>query len=336
MLPIFATFDYSYKNCVVCGLFRFCADAKLQFYSSMEEFQEKPVWLVLLLVIVGALTGFLMGQAVGVGLASLIYQGDIFTAMQNPTDEALKIPMFIIQGTTSLGAFLLAPYFVWNALRKKGITHFRGATLTPSILLILFGIVVTFAVVDSAIIDWNQHIHFPDFLKSFEEWARAKEDQLAELTKMFTNFRSPGEFIFAFVIVAILAGICEEFFFRGIIQAELFKGTGNIHLAIWISAFLFSAIHAQFFGFVPRILLGGLFGYLYYWSGNLLVPVLAHLFNNGFSLTMVYLYHLNIVKTDIESPEAAPWPAVVSCIIIVTGLLYFFKKRFSTSNTTLA
>lgn len=297
------------------------------------EATEKPVWLVLLLVSIGALAGLLMGTAIGTGLATLVYtgDGDLLQAMANPSNDQLRVPLLIVQGATSLCGFLLVPYLIWKALTKKTIGFFQSAKLNPNSILLSFLIVVAFAIADSAIIEWNQNISFPAFLKSFEEWARAKENQLADLTKMLTNFKSVEEFILAFVVVAIIAGISEEFLFRGIIQHELLRGTKNIHVAIWVSAIIFSAIHAQFFGFVPRVLLGALFGYLYYWSGNLLVPIFAHLFNNGFSLTLIYLFQLKIITTDIDKPEAAPWAAVVACLFFTAVLLYFFKKRFFTS-----
>jgi uncharacterized protein len=298
----------------------------------------RPAWLVLLLVAAGAVAGMLMGTAVGAGLASLIYTGekDILSAMANHSDENLRVPLLVIQGMTSLGGFLIAPYFIWNAFRKKGLSYFQSSSLQLGSLLLALVIVISFTITDSAIIEWNENVHFPDFLKGFETWARAKEDQLAELIKMLTNFNSFGEFAVAFVVVAVLAGICEEFLFRGIIQTEFYRGTKNIHVAIWVSAFLFSAIHGQFFGFVPRVLLGALFGYLYYWSGNLLVPMFAHFVNNGFSITLMYLHQLKIVETDLESPESAPWPAVITFALVTGALLFFFKKKFHSPNSTIA
>ncbi len=299
----------------------------------MEVNQEKPVWLVLLLVGSGAVAGALMGGAIGLGLAELLYtgEGDFSQAISNTSDNNIRVPFLVMQGMSSLGGFLVTPYFIWKALTKNSLSYFNIQPLQPLSLLVAAGLVVSFAVADSAIIEWNQNITLPDFLKGIEEWARNKENELADLTKMITNFQSFGEFVVAFVVVGVLAGLCEEFLFRGIIQRELWRGSGNIHLAIWVSAIIFSAIHVQFFGFVPRVLLGALFGYLYYWSGNLIVPIVAHLFNNGFSLVMIYLFQQKIINTDIEKPEAAPWPAVIVCALISIGLLYYFKKRFSTS-----
>lgn len=305
----------------------------------MEVNQEKPVGLVLLLVGVGALLGLLMGSAIGAGLASMLYTGesDLLQGLLNYSDNKLRVPLLVMQGVTSLGGFLIAPYFVWKALTKNNLSYFNLQPLQPLSLLVAAGLVISFAVADSVIIEWNQNITLSDFLKEIdflrgiEEWARNQENDLAEVTKMLTNFQSFGEFALAFLVVGVLAGICEEFLFRGIVQRELWRGSGNIHLAIWVSALIFSAIHIQFFGFVPRVLLGALFGYLYYWSGNLIVPITAHLFNNGFSLIMLYLFQQKIINTDIEKPEAAPWPAVIACALISIGLLYYFKKRFSTS-----
>jgi uncharacterized protein len=304
----------------------------------MIDNQEKPVWLVLLLVIIGSAAGMLMGSAIGMGIASLIYagEGDILTSMMNPADEAMRVPLLVVQGITSLGGFLIAPHFIWRALRKKDFSYFQSSPLQIGSLLLVIVIVISFAITDSAIIEWNQNIQFPDFLKSFEEWARSKEDQLAELTKMLTNFNSFSEFALAFVVVAVLAGICEEFLFRGVIQTEFYKGTKNIHIAIWVSAILFSAIHAQFFGFVPRVLLGALFGYLYYWSGNLIVPMFAHFVNNGFSIIMIYLYQLKIVETNLETSESAPWPAITAFAFLTGLLLYYFRKKFYSPNSSIA
>ncbi len=306
--------------------------------TALQESSEKPAWLVLLLVAAGAIAGMLMGYAVGAGLASLIYTGeeDMLSAMSNPSDENLRVPLLVVQGMTSLGGFLIAPYFIWNALRKKGLTYFQSSPLQLGSLLLAIVIVISFAITDSAIIEWNENIHFPDFLKGFEAWARAKEDHLAELMKMLTNFNSFAEFAVAFVVVAILAGICEEFLFRGIIQTEFYRGTKNIHVSIWVAAILFSAIHGQFFGFVPRVLLGALFGYLYYWSGNLIVPMFAHFVNNGFSILMIYLYQLKIVDTNIDTPEAAPWPAIIAFACLTGVLLFYFKKKFHSPNSSIA
>jgi membrane protease YdiL (CAAX protease family) len=85
----------------------------------------------------------------------------------------------------------------------------------------------------------------------------------------------------------------------------------------------------QFMGFVPRVLLGAVLGYLYYWSGNLWVPVLAHFFNNGVQLIGLYLYQKGIITFDIESTDSAPWPVVAGAAMLTIFLLFFIKNYFS-------
>ncbi len=296
----------------------------------MDGFQEKPVWLVLLFITLSAGVGMVLGTGIGALLGSLIYQGEdnFFQTIQTLPGENLNTPMLVMQGVTSLFGFLIFPFLTLKNQRGNVTNYFNRQPFFILSIPLVLGLVLSFIIADSVVIEWNESIHFPDFLKSFENWARAKEDELAMVTKMFTQFHSVWEFITAFIVVGIVAGICEEFLFRGIIQNEFYKGTNNIHVAIWTSAFLFSLIHVQFFGFVPRMLLGALFGYLYYWSGNLLVPMFAHFVNNGFSVLMIYLNQKGVVAMDMESTEAAPWPAVIIFTLIAGAMIYYFKKFY--------
>ena len=87
------------------------------------------------------------------------------------------------------------------------------------------------------------------------------------------------------LIIAIMAGIGEELMFRGVIQKILIGWTKDIHLGILYTAIIFSTIHFQFYGFVPRMILGMVLGYLYIWSKSLWVPVIAHAINNALTVT---------------------------------------------------
>ena len=130
----------------------------------------------------------------------------------------------------------------------------------------------------------------------------------------------------ALVVVAVVPAVGEEVLFRGILQRNLTRWTGNVHAGIWLAAILFSAIHVQFLGFVPRMLLGALFGYLYVWAGNIWIPILAHFVNNGFTILMVYLYQRKVVPVDIESNESVPLAAALVSAGVTVGLLTYFKR----------
>ena len=165
-------------------------------------------------------------------------------------------------------------------------------------------------------------------MSGFENWAIQEEERLAKLTEAITDFKSVGEMLIGILVIALLPAIGEELVFRGMIQRELWRGTRNIHLAIWVSATIFSAIHMQFYGFIPRLLLGALFGYLYYWSGNLLIPMFSHFFNNAFAVVLVYLNHMKITDINMEGGEAAPLHYVTTGLIVTIGLLYYIWKHY--------
>ena len=149
------------------------------------------------------------------------------------------------------------------------------------------------------------------------------------MTKYFTEFETPGVFVLAFLIIAIVPGIGEELVFRGFLQKYFLKAYKNPHIAIWASAIMFSAIHLQFYGFVPRMLLGALFGYLYHWTGNLIIPIVAHVANNGFMLVLMYLYQLNYFESDfldVENAASVPLSTLIFSGIVSFGLIYYFRK----------
>lgn len=308
--------------------------AKLTLFGHsaiMNELGEKPVWYTLLLVLISGAIGLVFGSGIGALLGSMLYQGDgdFFEAARHYGDENLTLPMMVMQGVASIFSFLVFPFLAWSLIRKKRFGYFNTQPFFWFSIPLVIIVMLTFLVADSAIIQWNQELHLPEALKSFEDWARATEDDLARVTKLLTQFHTVGDFLIGFAVVAVVAGVAEELLFRGIIQSELYRGTNNIHIAIWVSAFLFSAIHFQFFGFVPRMLLGALFGYLYYWSGNIFVPMFAHIVNNGFLVIMIYLNQLGVVDVDVESTDAvAPWPVIVTFALAAAALIYYSKKFF--------
>ena len=130
---------------------------------------------------------------------------------------------------------------------------------------------------------------------------------MMKITLYLTDFENTGEFLAGILVIGILAGIGEEYLFRGILQPKLHHYTGNAHAGVWITAIIFSAIHFQFYGFLPRLMLGALFGYLYVYSGSLVYPIVAHILNNTFTVVAVYLNKLNIVEFDIEGTAEIEW-----------------------------
>jgi membrane protease YdiL (CAAX protease family) len=219
--------------------------------------------------------------------------------------------LLALQGVLSGVFFILLPVlFIVYALHYR-LTDF----LQPVKLLQLFYVFViglSAMMVLSVVVEWNLSIEIPD--SAFQQWAASKEAELKMLTEYLINFQSFGQFFVALVVVGVFAAVGEEILFRGLLQNLLFKVTKNAHVAIWVAAIIFSAIHLQFYGFFPRVLLGALFGYLYLWSGKLSIAILAHFLHNGLSLVIAYIASQQIGGLNL-SPEqmdqSVPWPFVL-------------------------
>nr|WP_262905424.1 CPBP family intramembrane glutamic endopeptidase [Hymenobacter nitidus] len=187
----------------------------------------------------------------------------------------------------------------------------------------------------SYLIEWNSHAHVPEawkdvsWLTNFEAWALEKEEELKKMTAFLTRFNSPGRFGVALLVIAVVAAVSEELFFRGVMQRNLVAWFKSRHVGIFIAAAIFSAVHTQFLGFVPRFVLGLILGYLYEWSGNILVPIAAHFTHNAFQLVLLYVQQSQWTDPGFnpDSTESMPWYLVLLSLLFTAAILYFLKQR---------
>ncbi len=301
--------------------------------------QQRPAWISVILIFLTAMMGFVVvGPIIGFLFSLPFIEGDLLSLqsmLASPTQyPELRVPLFIMQGCATLFGLILIPgLYILGIEKRNPMVLFSNKSLYAQSIILTIIVVIVFMIPNSYFIEWNASLTMPDFLKGFESWAREKEDMATALTSYLTTFNSFGQFALAFFVIAVLPGIGEELVFRGMLQPELHRATGNVHVAIWISAIMFSAIHLQFFGFVPRVLLGVLFGYLYYWSGNIAVPMVAHFINNGFSVVMIYLFQKGVIDINLESGEAAPPLMVILFTIVTFALLLYLKKIHRENNS---
>ena len=305
--------------------------------NTESPYTRHPLLSLLLILLMVGLGFVIVGPMIGFLFAMPFYDGsmmDLLEDMQAVNDPAIKVPLYITQGFATLIGLIVAPMLFLRGDNKSLKTLFppRKTEFLPLILTII--LVVVFMGVNSIFIEWNSSFEFPDFAKGFEAWAREKEEIAAEMTTFLTHFDSVLQVVIALVVIAILPAIGEEIVFRGIIQNLIQKLTHNYHISIWLAAILFSAIHFQFFGFVPRMLLGALFGYLYLWSGNIILPIVAHFVNNGFSVLALYFYQQGAVDYNLESSEALPANVLGISLVVTTALLYYLYKYYQPKTFT--
>jgi hypothetical protein len=177
----------------------------------------------------------------------------------------------------------------------------------------------------------NASLKLPEWLSWLEKIIKTREDMAAELTEKFLKVDSFGGFLFNLFMIAFLPAIGEELLFRGVVQRIFTNWTRSLHWGIWIAAALFSALHFQFYGFIPRMLLGVMFGYLLVWSGSMWLPIIAHFINNGVAVTGMYLIDKGAIKPEFEeigSTGDSIYFSIVS-IAVVALLLWLIKRENS-------
>ena len=248
--------------------------------------------------------------------------------------ESLKWLQFIQTTAT----FLIPPIlcaWLWDEEHKP----FRWLRMDVPVQWqnILLAVVIMVCAVPgiNLLADLNSRVELPKSLEFIEQILKSQEEAAAALTERFLQADNIGGLLINIGLMALLPALSEELSFRGTLQQIIYKEQSGkvqstkVHLAIWITAFIFSAIHMQFYGFVPRMLLGAMFGYVFVWSGSLWVPITMHFVNNGLAVLVYYLMGESDNTKNIADTLGAGdtwYLGVVSILITSLGLLIFYRR----------
>ena len=218
----------------------------------------------------------------------------------------------------------------WNWLQLDKKVNWK-------VLLWAIGIMLVALPAINLMSHWNQQMVLPTWLSGVEEWMKAKEAEAEWLTKQFMSVTTISGLLVNLLLMAVLPALSEEITFRGVLQRLLSPknsslnsqlSTLNSHLSIWLTSIIFSAIHMQFYGFVPRMLMGALFGYMLVWTGSLWVPMLMHFVNNAMAVLLYFI--ANKANWDMDKIDAIGtgntlWLGIVSVILTIVGI-YAFRR----------
>jgi len=243
--------------------------------------------------------------------------------------------MKVMQIVAQLIIFLV-PVAVFSKLKTGSYIKYPLFKNPKKVGLLLFSLLVlavSFPFIGSINL-WNQSIEFPEALKGIESILRSLEDQAMEMTEAFMKMDNVGDLLVNIVMIGFLAGLGEELLFRGTIQHFLSEWTKKPHFAIILSAFIFSLIHLQFYGFFPRWLLGILFGYLYYWSGTIWIPVIAHALFNGLQVVGFY-FAGDMESFNMDNMEALPWYITLASLAGLIFVMWYFHQYCLKSNSII-
>lgn len=217
-----------------------------------------------------------------------------------------------------LPAYTLCLWIADKPMQMMGVRKTRKMSQGLLYGFLIFG--VSYPAI-AVIAQWNEQIVLPDSLTGVENWMRQMEDAAKDVTDLFLSGETLSDLFLNLLIIAAAAAFVEEIFFRGALQQLIEKWLRNGHVAVWTAAFIFSAIHLQFYGFLPRLVMGAVLGYLFLYSRNLWIPMLYHFVNNAAVVVITYFWG---ESNFLEQVEDKPLTWVSFIVMIVSGLLTYF------------
>lgn len=292
--------------------------------------------LQLLLLIGFSLAGVLVFSILGILAATFIMGGEAFSVLSqadfnNPNYIAI---MKLLQAMSHLGMFIVPALLMSKLISGSYVKYFQPAKIPPmpawGLVFLLIYLLQPFI---SFIAEWNASMTLPEGLSQLEAWMKTMEDSAAAATMAFMSDNTLEGLIVNLLVMAIIPAIGEELVFRGIVQQALQRWLKNAFWAIFVTSCVFSLFHMQFYGFVPRLILGLALGFVFYKSGNIWLASFVHFLNNGTAVLAIWLAENNLIAATPENIEESHFPLYVVIVSTILSLLtlYLFN-RFMNKN----
>lgn len=276
-----------------------------EFKKNLKESTGFRVFIYLMALLVCTLVGSLL---------TLFLMGDI---------NQIKIG----QGISSTLIFIAPPLILYATTRSNPLRQLGFCKPNTSWML-LIGVILMFVSlpITNLLTSWNEKMNFGETFESLEAMLKQLEETAGDLTERMLQADTFGGLLFNLLVIALIPAIGEELTFRGVLQQSLTKRC-NAHVAVWLSAFVFSFIHFQFYGFLPRMFLGLLLGYLFYYSGSLWTSILMHFINNGTAVVVAYLDFKGLTDVDWEHfGQTDNVIILIVSLLLTMGLIFLSNK----------
>jgi len=272
---------------------------------------------------------------VGISIASIVYHTDLQQILANINDASTPQHIALLRFFLLFQTFLMfgvPPLVITFLFNKPFLATFWCNTfpkwqLMVTVLTIMF---ISFPIIN-LIADYNGKLL--DLLLGANNVLKQQEDTTERLIEAVLSELSVKSISMNLIAVALFPAVFEELFFRGLLQNAVLKKYMNVHWAIFITAFIFSFIHFQFYGFIPRLLLGLFFGYVMEWSKSLWTTIIAHCLNNGLAVVLSILIANGFVSKDYETFGTQGESLYITsiCIIITAVLVWKLIQTYSRS-----
>lgn len=291
-------------------------------------FQHKSAGQQFFLLLSISLVSFFVIGLLGTQLLSVItgISMNEMAALDKLNPQHPWLP-FLIRGMQTvqfIGLFLIPSWFAARYFSVNSANNYLGFRFPSHAGFWLIG---SFSILIALpLVQWlgevNRAIEFPPELT---EWIRGKEDEANDTVKALLSRHTIKDLILNLLFVAGMAAVGEELLFRGVIQRIFVRQFGQAWPAIIFSAFLFAALHLQFYGFLPRFALGILLGAIYWYSGSLWVSIVAHFVYDGILIVLVYLNPTLINEDSVVPPETLVYSGLISALLVTMNLHWMIK-----------
>ncbi len=281
----------------------------------------------------------LVFSVLGLVTGTLFYGKDFATLAQivnHPQTAEDRSFILLFQFLNQLG-FLFFPVLLFVFLFSNHAGHCLRIRKTSFMVLLLAGISI-YAILP--VINWlgdiNAQMTFPAWLAGVGEWMKAKEAQADQITAFLLQVKDLKGLLLNLLIIALIPALGEELLFRGLLQRLLNEWTRSIPVGVFLTAIIFSAIHFQFFGFLPRFLLGLMLGILLEITQSLWAPVFAHFVNNATLVILYYLHTTGSLALDPEKFGSTGHVYILILSLLLTGYLFYRIKMLRQNETVSA
>lgn len=290
----------------------------------IPPFKKFPLAVRVVLMFFLFLFNISIVQFIAMAVAQKIFHIDNITQILggNFTHPHAVKAFLLVQGLSSLGGFVLTA-MMFSVLESGEFKNYLRLTPLPSVKLI--ALAVAAILVSQFFIDFlveiNKKIPLPDSLHSLRDLQKRAE----ELTNALLNFKDIGHFVAVSVVMALIPAVGEEFFFRGLLLGDLLKGKVHPAMAIPVTGLIFSISHTEYDNMLAIWILGSFLGYLFYVSGSLWLPIIAHFTNNFLAVLLKYLFNLGYISKNLADAKMPLYATVIS-LVVFGGLVFLFNK----------
>ena len=285
---------------------------------------EMSPFLVIALCLGLFIAGNMIAGLIMIGLAQM--NGMDINALMKSLNEDTPIGtrnfMRLVLLLNHLFSFIL-PAFVtaWIVYKNRWFSYFKLDNFPK---LSVIGLALVWLLVSMPLVQYSYQLNK---MLQLPQWMMDMENSTSGMLEAIISKENFYEIVVNVFLIAIIPGIGEELMFRGIIQQQMGRLFKDEHVQVWISAAIFSAIHMQFQGFLARMILGALLGYLLVWTRSLWIPMIVHFLNNG--LQVVAIYVMNVKPSEIDKigqVDKIHWTVAGVSLMLVFALGKYIRE----------